>query len=113
MLDIHVGVRRDELKPFKRILDKQFPKMLFFSTMEDRWEDWGATWSDENADDDDIIHIIISTMGPMMLIQFLVKVMMVFLNDITDDASGFFGKLVIVTDHTVWSSFYHELSFPE
>lgn len=113
MLDIHVGVRRDELKPFKRILDKQFERRLKLSSMEDRWENWAEHWGDDLMEEDDIIHVVITTDIPMNTLQFLVAVMMVFLNDITDDDNSFVGKFIIVTDHGDWISFYHELSYPE
>lgn len=113
MLDIHVGVRRDALRPFKRILDETFEKRNILSTMEDRWEAWATHWSDEQAEDEDIIHVIVSSEVPMSTLQFLVSNMLVFLNEITDEDNPFVGRYILVTDHDKWTNFYHELMYPE
>ncbi len=114
MLDVHVGVRRDELKPFGRILTKRFGEdHVILSTMEDRWENWGKRWPDDQTDPEDIIHVIITTNVPMNLLNFLVHGMMVFLDEITDEDNPLVGKFILVTDAEQWASFYHELSYPE
>jgi hypothetical protein len=113
MLDIHVGIRRDEVKAFKRIMQKQFNQHQSIVVGQDRWEDWTAHWSEELWDDDDILHVVISTDLPMVTLQFLVQVMMVFLNEMTREDTGFEGRYIIVTDHEKWNQYYVELSYPE
>jgi hypothetical protein len=81
--------------------------------MEDRWESWGDFWNDDLKDDDDVIHVVISTDIPMVTLRFLAGMVLVLLNDITDEDNPFFGKFIVVTDNGMWARFYHELAYPE
>lgn len=114
-LDIHLGVRREDTLAFQRLLTRELDNHTVKSK-DDNWHTWEPFDAKELAEEEmqqEIVHLYIETLTPMVTLNFLVSRLGIFLNAINDEKSAFFGRMLIVTDHDNWTQYYVELSYPD
>ena len=116
MLDIHVGIRAEDVDGFQRILAREFePGFLEVAVDKREWNTWGPHKVQKSDDvrEGDILAVTMTTQSPMVVINYLVVKLGVFLNALDDPDSGFHGRFIIVTDHAIWNQYYLELCYPD
>lgn len=115
-LMIHVGIRREEIPIFSRYVKEE----LHCSVL-DAWErginrnDWN-TWAEfevTKEHSEDIVHMTIETLTPIVIINWLVNRAGIFIHKLEDEKSVLHGRSIIVTDSRHWNEFYVELNYPD
>lgn len=111
MLDIHFGIRREDIDAFDRILTREFPEISVETDL-NNWNTW-EPFADAVEEARDVLHVVIATMTPMIILNYMVSRMGIFLSPLEDPESAFNQRFMIVTDHGKWNQYYVELSYPE
>lgn len=105
-LTIHFGIRVVELGTFSRQVQRLLPEPIDIHTDRDDWNQWGLPLVGE-VDADTGVHVEITTMTPMIHLNFLVGRMLNFLVPNNE------GLQLIVTDAIDDDAVYLELTYPD
>lgn len=103
-VNIEFGVRDSEYPTFMNIITRLIPMDLTLIASNLRWVKF------PNETDEPVQHVIIETLAPMVLLNFIASNMGIFL--VAREDEGYEGVQMIVTDKSYPHGEYVELRYP-